>query len=122
MAMARTDYDPAVRDQAREIAAAAAERAIENPEEPFAAWFNRAQTAALQADLDEAESSLQLAIAAHPNWYRPHWMLAQQLLRQFRRDRALKEASLAAELDAGHHPEVARTLAEAAAGSDTILR
>jgi cytochrome c-type biogenesis protein CcmH/NrfG len=61
------------------------------------------------------ESSLRRAIAANPNWFKPHWMLAQQLRRESRLEEAGKEAALAAELDSGHHPEVAQTLVEVGA-------
>jgi len=105
--LARSATDPSVRSQAVAIAEQAAQRAVANSEEPFLAWYNRAQIATFQDHFEDAERSLRWAISTSPNWYLPHWMLAQNLLRQSRLDESQKEAALAAELDAGHHPEIA---------------
>ncbi len=105
--VARTATDSSVRSQAVAIAEQAAQRAVANSEEPFLAWYNSAQISAFQDHFEDAERSLRWAISTHPNWYLPHWMLAQQLLRESRLDESQKEAALAAELDAGHHPEIA---------------
>ena len=110
--VARSTQEADVRTQALAISAEAAARATGDSEEPFAAWYNRAQISAMQGDIDDTELSLRRAIAAHPYWFRPHWMLARELLRQSRPEEARKEAAMAAELDAGHHPEVAQTLAD----------
>jgi tetratricopeptide (TPR) repeat protein len=111
MELAQAASDPAIREQSLTIAAEAARRATGGvageAEEPFLAWYNRAQISALQDNFEDAEASLRKAIAAHPNWYRPHWMLAQQLRRESRLEEAGDEAAIAAELDRGHHPEIA---------------
>jgi uncharacterized protein HemY len=94
------------------IAEQAATRATETSEEPFAAWYNLAQICALHNDYNGAESALRRAIAAYPNWFKPHWMLAQQLELVSRLDEAAAEAALAVDLDGGKNPEVAQTLAD----------
>ena len=56
------------------------------------------------------ERSLRNAIAWGPNWFKPHWMLAQFLELANRRDEALREAEAAVERDGGHDPEGSDTL------------
>jgi len=51
-----------------------------------------------------------VAIASSPNWFKPHWMLAQVLTAKGRRGQALAEAQVAADLDGGKNPEVAQVL------------
>jgi O-antigen ligase len=108
--VARKTQDIDVLGQAMAIAEQAAARSTKGAEEPFAAWYNLAQISALQDNFEATESSLRQAIAAHPNWFKPHWMLAQELQMVFRLDEAEKEGALAVELDGGQHAEVARTL------------
>ena len=91
---------------------AVAQRATETAEDPFNAWYNLGVVYGLQNDAAGAERSLRAAIAAHPTWFKPHWMLAQVLRLEGRRDEARREALLAGELDAGKDPEVARTVEE----------
>jgi len=91
---------------------AAAQRATETAEDPFNAWYNLALVYGLQNDAPDAERSLRAAIAAHPTWFKPHWLLAQVLQLQGHLDDARREASLAAGLDGGKDPEVARTAQE----------
>jgi O-antigen ligase len=112
MEVARSTSDIGVLEQAMEIAEQAAERATESAGEPSAAWYNLAQISALHQDYDAAENAMRRAIAVRPNWFQPHWMLAQQLRLQSRLEEAEKEAAVAAQLDNGHHPEVAKTLAD----------
>src|ERR1035441_8898155 len=107
MGVARSTHEAAVWQQAMAISEQSAARATDNAEEPFAAWYNLAQISALLDNYLATESSLRRAIDSHPNWFKPHWMLARQLRLESRLDEARKEAALAAELDAGHHPEVA---------------
>jgi O-antigen ligase len=95
---------------ARVLAGAAALRATKSSEEPFNAWYNLAIVAASHNDVPGTESSLRAAIAAHPNWFKPHWTLAQVLRLQSHIDEAEREAALAAELNSGKNPEVAQTL------------
>jgi tetratricopeptide (TPR) repeat protein len=86
LAIARNATNPDVRAQAMAIAVEAAARATENAEEPGPAFYNLAQVSIEQQDYDEARHALRLAIASHPNWYLPRRALAQELLRQSRRD------------------------------------
>jgi tetratricopeptide (TPR) repeat protein len=104
MDVARSARDPEVRTQALDISGQAAARAIGNAEEPFFAWFNLAQVATLEGNFEEAERNLRRAIAAHPNWYLPHRVLAQELLRQSRPEEAQRETALAAELEGRTSP------------------
>jgi len=99
--------DIAVRVQASQLAAAAAERATRTAEDPFNAWYNLSAIYATRNDAAGAERSLRAAIAAHPTWFKPHWMLSQVLRVQSHTEEAAREAALAAYLDAGKHPEVA---------------
>ena len=65
---------------------------------------------AAQNDAAGSEQALRGAIAARPNWFKPHWTLAQLLMLENRFDEARTEAARAADLDGGKHPEVAATL------------
>ena len=101
-----------IRMQAAQQAVAAAERATGTSEAPFNAWYNLSALRAGQNDAAGAEQCLRAAIAAHPNWFKPHWTLAQILRLEGRKEEARREALLAVDLDNGKHPEVARTSAE----------
>ena len=93
-------------------AALAGERATRTAEAPFNAWYSLSAIRAAQNDVTGAEKCLRSAIDAHPTWFKPHWMLAQVLRLQGREREAAQESAVAAELDGGVHPEVARTLHE----------
>ncbi len=99
-------------------AMAAAIRATRNSEEPQNAWLNLAFFYGRQNDFPLTEQSLRAAIRAAPNWYKPHWLLAQVLRAGGRLPEALTEAALAADLDGGKDPDVTRTLAEIGAAAD----
>jgi O-antigen ligase len=103
---------PAVRIQALTQAQAAAARATQTADDPFNAWYNLAAFDALRGDSAAAESHLRLAIAARPNWFKPHWTLARLLLLESRPVEAEAEAALAMSLDSGKHPQVSQTLAD----------
>lgn len=90
----------------------AALRATGTAEYPANAWYNLAAFSASQNDAANAEISLRAAIAANSKWFKPHWTLAQLLLLESRLDEAQREAALAAMLDGGRFPEVARTRQE----------
>jgi tetratricopeptide (TPR) repeat protein len=98
--------------QALHRSSLAGERATRTAEDPFNAWYSLSAIRAAQNDAAGAEQCLRAAIAAHPTWFKPHWTLAQVLRLQSRREEAEREAALAAGLDGGKHPEVARTLQE----------
>jgi O-antigen ligase len=112
LALAGKAPEIAIRFQASQMAATAGERATRTAEDPFNAWYSLSSIRAVQNNAAGTEQCLRAAIAAHPNWFKPHWTLAQVLRFESRHDEALSEAVLAAELDGGTHPEVARTLQE----------
>lgn len=104
--------NPVVRVQAMAQAGAAALRATRTAEDPFNAWYNLSALYAAQNDYADTEESLRAAIAARPNWYKPHWTLAQVLRLEGRVAEAQREAEIAADRNGGQHPEVAQTLRE----------
>jgi len=112
MVVAQKAPSPVVQLQALAQSGAAAVRATQTAEDPFNAWYSLAALYASQNDAVGAERSLRAAIAANPNWFKPHWTLAQVLLLEGRVQEAGREAALAADLNAGKNPEVARTLEE----------
>jgi len=93
-------------------ALAAAVRASRNSEEPENAWLNLAVFYGRQNDFVHTEQSLRAAISCAPNWFKPHWLLAQVLRAAGRLSEARAEATLAAELDGGKDPQVVRTAQE----------
>jgi Tfp pilus assembly protein PilF len=97
---------------AAEQALAAAVRASRNSDEPENTWLNLAVFYGRQNDPVHTEQSLRAAISCAPNWFKPHWLLAQVLRVAGRLQEARAEAVLAADLDGGKDPEVARTAKE----------
>ncbi len=100
-------------------AMAAAVRSTRNGEESQNAWLNLAFFYGRQNDFPHTEQALRAAIHAAPNWYKPHWLLAQVLRAGGRLPEARAEAALAADLDGGKDIEVTRTLAEIRAMANT---
>ncbi len=72
-------------------------------------WYTVAYLYARAGDAVHAEESLRATIACAPNWFKPHWILAQMLQRQGRMLEARAEAERAVALNAGKNPEVAQT-------------
>ena len=101
-----------LRVQAIREALTVGERATLTAEAPFNAWYSLSVLRASQNDAPGVEFCLRSAIAASPYWFKPHWVLAQILWAEGRNSEALSEARIAADLDAGKHPEVGRTLQE----------
>jgi O-antigen ligase len=95
--------DLRTRIAAMQLARSAAERATTTAEDPFDAWYNLAMIRAEVNDATGAEAALRQSIAARPNWFKPHWVLAQLL-------GSVEEAQKAVECDGGKHREVAETL------------
>jgi hypothetical protein len=91
---------------------AAAERATRDAEDRHNAFYNLATYCALRNDPSGVEANLRRAIEWAPNWFKPHWTLAQFLKLSSRIEEAAAEAAIAVELDGGKHAEVSRTLAE----------
>lgn len=111
LSLAQESSEHAVRLQALMQSGAAGLRATQTAEDPFDAWYSLAALYAAQNNAGGAEKSLREASAAHPNWFKPHWTLAQLLQLEGRLPEAETEAALAVDLDAGKHPEVAQALA-----------
>jgi O-antigen ligase len=99
----------ATRLQATQQALDAGIRATRTAEDRQNAWYNLATLLAGQNDAAGVERSLQNAIAWSPNWFKPHWALAQLLETTHRHREALTEARLAMDLDGGRDAEVAET-------------
>jgi O-antigen ligase len=104
--------DPLIQLQAWREAGVAALRAAGSAEDPQNAWYNLAEFYARQNDPERTETSLKSAIAASPNWFKPHWVLAQVLRLSGRAGEAEQEARIAVNLNGGKNPEVQRTLDE----------
>jgi O-antigen ligase len=94
------------------LAAAAASAATSVPEQRQNAWYNLAILEAGAGDSAAVEASLRSAIAASPNWFKPHWTLAKLLFLAGRAEEARKEAALGLDLNGGKDAEVAATLGE----------
>jgi O-antigen ligase len=109
-AASRTASDPGLALMALQQAFSVARRAAETSEERQNAWYSLAAFYATQNDATDVEACLRRSIAASPNWFQPHWALAQMLLLAGRRTEALQEAARAADLDGGKDPEIAKFL------------
>jgi O-antigen ligase len=90
----------------------AAFRAAQSAEDRENAWLNLAVLYGRQNDAAHAMESLRSAIACAPNWYKPHWLLAQVFWVEGRKQEACAEAALAADRNGRQDPAVARTAAE----------
>jgi O-antigen ligase len=90
----------------------AGERAVQTAEDRQNALFNLAQLRAQQDDAVRTEQTLRAAAQAAPNWFKPHWILAELLRRTGRAAEAREEARLAMTMDAGKDPAVVRTWQE----------
>ncbi|HYL75275.1 MAG TPA: O-antigen ligase family protein [Bryobacteraceae bacterium] len=100
----------ATRLAARQQALEAGARATSTADDRQNAWYNLAMLFAAENDTASVERSLRNAIAWAPNWFKPHWTLAQLLEITGRHQEALAEAAAAVERDGGHDPEVTETL------------
>jgi O-antigen ligase len=95
---------------ARTIAPLAAQEAIDAAtratagEDAQNAWYTLAWLHARSGDVRATEQSLRASIGCSPNWYKPHWMLAQILRREGREDEARAELRRAEYLSAGKNP------------------
>jgi len=108
--IASSNAQPIIRVQAFQQAGLAAQRATETSEARFNAYYSLAAFYASNNDFVHTEASLRAAISCAPNWFKPHWMLAQVLLAASRLKEAEAEAAIAVALDGGKHPEVGGTL------------
>jgi O-antigen ligase len=87
-----------------------ATRATTTAEDRQNAWYNLATLQAGNDDAAGVEHSLRNAIECAPDWFKPHWTLAQVLELTNRHSEAVAEARAAVERDGSHHPEVTETL------------
>lgn len=94
---------------ARREALEAATRAVSTAEDRQNAWYNLAMLKAESNDVQGVERALRNSIASAPNWFKPHWTLAQVLDLTHRPNEALTEAELAVQLDGNHDAEVIAT-------------
>jgi tetratricopeptide (TPR) repeat protein len=104
--------DPVLALRAWQQALESGVRATKTSDDPYNAWYSLASLHARQNDFEPTERCLHEAIESSPNWFKPHWMLAQVLQTKGRREEARAQAALAADLDGGKNPEVARTQAQ----------
>jgi tetratricopeptide (TPR) repeat protein len=109
---AQTAKSKADATAAWQLGLGAAVRAARNAEEPQNAWFNLAVFYGQENDHAHTEEALRAAISSAPNWFKPHWILAQVLGVEGRFGEALPEAERALDLNGGKNPEVMRTAAE----------
>ena len=111
-AASSTAKDPGEAIQAWQEGFDAAKQAAENAEERQNAWYSLSSFYGRQNDFAHTEQCLRQAISFAPNWFKPHWELAQVLRVAGRLEEARSEPSLAADLDGGKNPEVTQTLGE----------
>ncbi len=83
-----------------------ARAALDAVPSPQLAAVHLASLCVLQGRWAEAEQALAAAIRAAPEWYRPHWLLAELLSQQGRRSEAAGQARLALLLGGREHPDV----------------
>jgi hypothetical protein len=88
----------------------AALRSVSTADNPPNAWYNLAILLASRNDAAGVEHALRSAAALAPNWFKPHWSLANLLALTGRDDEARREAERAVFLDAGKDDEVTETL------------
>ena len=108
--LASHSQDFATQAQSRQQAMEAGIRATRSAEDRQNAWYNLAGLFAAENNATATERSLRNAIAWAPNWFKPHWSLAQLLDMTNRHAEALLEAQSAVERDGGHDPGVGETL------------
>ena len=87
-----------------------AQRATGTSEERQNAWYNLAEFYATQNAAAAVELCLRHSMEASPNWFKPHWALAQMLQQSGRHSEALAEAQRAIDLDGGKAPEISQFL------------
>jgi hypothetical protein len=82
-----------------QLAAGAANLAIQQPEGRHNAWLHWAELSASRNDSAAVESGLRSAISASPKWFKPHWALARLLFLEGKQQEAREEAKLAIDLN-----------------------
>jgi len=87
----------------------AAARVTRTADNPPNAWYNFGMFSAEQNDEAKVEIALRTSASLAPNWFKPHWALANLLALTGRGAEAGREAEKAFLLDAGKDPEVRQT-------------
>jgi putative inorganic carbon (HCO3(-)) transporter len=110
-------YSGAEKDSLRAMKAGAqameaAVRAVNYSELRQNAFYHLAILFAGRNDAPNTEKALRGALSAAPNWFKPHWSLAQLFVLTGHLESARAEAEIAVDLDGGKHPEVSRTLGQ----------
>jgi O-antigen ligase len=100
-----------IRSECARTATRAAARATSSADNPPNAWYNVGMFSAEQNDAAKVEVALRTSESLAPNWFKPHWALANFLALTGRVAEARGEAERAFALDAGKDPEVSQTLA-----------
>jgi len=103
-------YSTISNERARVYAQASALRATQTAEDRQNALTNLAAFQSPSGDAAAVERTLRSAVAAAPNWYKSHWLLAQVLWLEGRIPEARAEAQTAVDRGGGRHPEVQATL------------
>jgi O-antigen ligase len=101
---------PVARAECMNIARRSAALATDSADDPALAWYNLAIFSSTIGDAAGVENSLRTAIQLSPNWFKPHWSLANLLLLTGRGAEARSEAERGVLLDAGKDAEVNATL------------
>ncbi len=101
--------DEPLRRKAWEQSVQAAIRATRFSEDRQNAFYNLAVFHASEGLSRDAEEALRSAIALAPNWYKPHWLLAEVLLSQGHAMDADTEVKLGRRLAGAAHPEIEET-------------
>jgi predicted Zn-dependent protease len=104
----RNSFDVQLKAQALPAAYNTALNATRTSEERSNAWYNLAGFLSATNSPADVERSLRESINAAPNWYKPHWILAQLYLAEKRLDDAQHEAETALACN-GKAPEVLST-------------
>jgi O-antigen ligase len=89
-----------------QVATQAAANATETADNPPNAWYNLAMFAAAHNDSRGTEKALRTATGIAPNWFQPHWALANYLMLSGRKAEASVEINRAALLGAGKIQQV----------------
>jgi O-antigen ligase len=90
----------------------AAARGLKTDDDLANAWYNIAMLNAAQRNLPGTRQGLIEASKASPNWFKPHWTLANLLSQTGERAEAKVHAARAAFLDSNRDAEVVETLAK----------
>jgi O-antigen ligase len=102
--------DPTLRQRVWTQSLEAATRATRTSEDRHNAYYNLAVFYSTQGDLAHSEQALSSAIACAPNWFKPHWLLAEILLSAGKLDLAAREAQKAIDLNGQDSSELRDTL------------